>query len=226
MNDAKNRTSKHSYRNPDKNETQRVIKVTNVRVLKDHKLVDDDLWICGGVVIDPMKRFWEAHTTKEFAADEVIDGGGRIVAPGFLDLQINGGFGVDFSNPDITIQDVEYVSRKLLQHGCTSFLPTLVTSSPEVYRKVLPLMAPRKSSLEKGAAYVFFFSCPLYSYTYSYRNSVLGAHCEGPFISEHKFGAHKKEFIAIPKKGYESIQDMYVFISNTYTLLKTQNTQT
>ena len=166
MNDAKNRTSKHSYRNPDKNETQRVIKVTNVRVLKDHKLVDDDLWICGGVVIDPMKRFWEAHTTKEFAADEVIDGGGRIVAPGFLDLQINGGFGVDFSNPDITIQDVEYVSRKLLQHGCTSFLPTLVTSSPEVYRKVLPLMAPRKSSLENGAGYVFFFlnSFSLYSY--------------------------------------------------------------
>ena len=135
-----------------------------MRVLKDHKLVKDDLWICGGVVIDPMRRFWEAHTTKEFAADEVIDGGGCIVAPGFVDLQINGGFGVDFSNPDITIQDVEYVSRKLLQHGCTSFLPTVVTSSPALYRKVLPFMAPRKSSLEKGAAYVLFFHVSFVSY--------------------------------------------------------------
>jgi len=127
-----------------------------VRVLRDHKLVEDDLWIRDGVVIDPMRRFWEAHTTKEFVADEVIDGGGSIVAPGFLDLQINGGFGVDFSNPDITKQDVEYVSRKLLQYGCTAFLPTLVTSSPTVYRKVLPLMSPRESSLETGAAYVYF----------------------------------------------------------------------
>lgn len=184
-----NRTSRHSNYGR-KHASQKVIKVTNIRLLRDHKLVEEDLWIRNGTVIDPMKRFWEAQSEKEFVADEIIDGKGCIVSPGFIDVQINGGFGVDFSNPDVTTEDVEFVSRSLLRHGCTAYLPTLVSSSPDVYKKVLPLLRPRPASVDVGAA-------------------VLGAHCEGPFISEHKFGAHRKSSIATPRDGYRSVEDMY-----------------
>lgn len=49
-----------------------------------------------------------------------------------------GGFGVDFSHPsDDTSAGVASVARKILEHGVTSFCPTLVTSPPSVYHKVL-----------------------------------------------------------------------------------------
>ena len=67
---------------------------------------------------------------------------GCIVAAGFIDLQINGAFGVDFSSAQLTKEDVDFVSRSLLRFGCTAFMPTVVTSAPALYRKVLPLLRP------------------------------------------------------------------------------------
>ena len=60
-----------------KNAAERVIKVCNIRLLRDHSLTREDLWIRNGRVIDPMRRFWEAHSKEEFVADEVIDAGGQ-----------------------------------------------------------------------------------------------------------------------------------------------------
>ena len=48
-----------------------------------------------------------------------------------------GGFGYDFSfDEDKTEEAVAVVARGLLEHGVTSFLPTVITSTPETYRKV------------------------------------------------------------------------------------------
>ena len=48
-----------------------------------------------------------------------------------------GGFGYDFSfDEDKTEEAVSVVARGLLAHGVTSFLPTVITSSPGTYRKV------------------------------------------------------------------------------------------
>ena len=69
-----------------------------------------------------------------------MDCGGNILAPGFIDIQINGAFGVDFS---YDVQDevsgaavLEKVGRGILAHGVTSFCPTVVTSPPSVYHQV------------------------------------------------------------------------------------------
>lgn len=64
-----------------------------------------------------------------------------------------GALGVDFSSLEVT--DINHslgkVSRGLLQHGVTAYCPTLVTSSREYYRRVIPLISPKKGGSE-GAA--------------------------------------------------------------------------
>jgi N-acetylglucosamine-6-phosphate deacetylase len=154
----------------------RVIKIDNLRILRRGALLPGAMWMRGGRVICPQSRFWEARTGKEYAADLVLDGRGLIASPGFIDVQLNGAFGVDFSSPSLTAEDVKHVTRRLLRFGCTAVCPTVVTSEPSTYARVLPLLAPRASSVADGAA-------------------SLGAHCEGPFISETKFGAHRKEYV-------------------------------
>ena len=54
-------------------------------------------------------------------------------------LQINGGFGVDFSRLSEDPQEgVARVARGILSHGVTAFCPTLVTTTEEDYAKIVP----------------------------------------------------------------------------------------
>ncbi|KAJ1988135.1 N-acetyl-glucosamine-6-phosphate deacetylase [Coemansia spiralis] len=159
----------------------------NCLVLKDHNLVKDYLYVQDGKIIDPAKMFWEEKRTP----DVRIDCKGGIVAPGYIDVQINGAFGYDFSNDtDIIEEAVENISKGLLLQGCTAYCPTTVSSRPEVYHKVLPHLGPRKGSIENGAA-------------------VLGAHIEGPFISPQKKGAHELATLRTAKNGLSDFDECY-----------------
>src|SRR5207249_4370954 len=61
-------------------------------------------------------------------------------------VQINGAFGVDFAEWNENLEEYKEnltkVAKGLLKYGCTSFLPTLISSKPEIYRKILPLLEP------------------------------------------------------------------------------------
>ena len=61
--------------------------------------------------------------------------------PGFVDLQVNGYKGVDFLSPELTKEEFKLASMDLLSNGTAAFLPTLITSSKEVYKRNLPLIA-------------------------------------------------------------------------------------
>uniref|UniRef100_A0A4W6DEY5 N-acetylglucosamine-6-phosphate deacetylase n=1 Tax=Lates calcarifer TaxID=8187 RepID=A0A4W6DEY5_LATCA len=107
----------------------------NCRILRDHRLQREDLWVREGRILDPEKLFFD----EQGYADKRVDCEGSIIAPGFIDVQINGGFGIDFSQAsDDVSAGVSFVAKKILEHGVTSFCPTLVTSPPAVYHKVLP----------------------------------------------------------------------------------------
>ena len=129
-----------------------VVQFTNARVFLRGRVRHEDLWVRDGRVIDPRPRFWEAQSRNEFSAELIVDCGGAILSPGFLDIQINGGFGVDFSNAALRADEVALVCRRVLEAGVTSVCPTLVSSSRETYAPVLGIFREIRARHERHNA--------------------------------------------------------------------------
>jgi len=98
-----------------------------------------------------------------------------------FDLQVNGAFGVDFTNPALTEEDFLRAAEQILAKGCTRFLPTLATAAPETYRRNLPLI--NRAIDGHGLRY-----------------AMPGFHLEGPFISRQPgaVGAHCPAWVQEP----------------------------
>ncbi|XP_055366724.1 N-acetylglucosamine-6-phosphate deacetylase isoform X3 [Betta splendens] len=175
-----------------------ITQFVNCRILRDHKLQREDLWVREGRILDPEKLFFD----EQGYADKRVDCEGSIVAPGFIDVQINaclppsGGYGIDFSQAsDDVSSGISFVAKKILEHGVTSFCPTLVTSPPAVYHKVLPQVKAQNGG-QHGAG-------------------VLGFHLEGPFISEEKKGAHPEQYLRTFRSGgIEDLAEAYGSLDN------------
>jgi N-acetylglucosamine-6-phosphate deacetylase len=98
-----------------------------------------------------------------------------ILAPGFVDLQVNGCFGVDFARA----QPAEWraAARRLPETGVTSFLATLMTAP--IDELVEGLCRARAAMGGEGAR-------------------ILGAHVEGPFLAAEQRGAHDARLFCDP----------------------------
>ncbi len=68
-------------------------------------------------------------------ADEVHEYPDSLILPGFVDLQVNGAFGVDAASEPSRLAEL---SRALLSTGTTSYLPTVISSPEALYEEVLP----------------------------------------------------------------------------------------
>ena len=107
-------------------------------------LVEHDVWTLDGLVIDAKKRFYESTGPAGFGQPEVINCGGRIVSPGYIDIQINGAFGVDFADTTIGTKELALVAEV---RAC-AFLPPPRSSSPWLPpRRREPLAAADRSLL-------------------------------------------------------------------------------
>ncbi len=106
----------------------------------------------------------ELRPGLDASADLMTEG---VIAPGFIDLQINGGYGCDFTVDPTTIA---HVAARLPQSGVTGFIPTCITSPIESYSGWLELAA-ESARVNSGA-------------------QALGFHLEGVYFSHQKMGAH------------------------------------
>ena len=103
----------------------------------------------------------------------------NIDTSGWIDLQVNGFLGADFSAPDLTLQQIRDVTTALRERGTSAYCPTLVTSAPGVFERNLPIFA--QAMREDGV-----------------REHLAGIHLEGPFLCPPSNGAHALEWLAPP----------------------------
>ncbi len=111
---------------------------------------------------------------------QVVDGTGMLLTPGFLDLQLNGAFGRDFTTTPAAIWEA---GARLPQYGVTAFLPTIITSP----------------SATVAAAQEVLFRGPPPGYNGA---TPLGLHLEGPFLNPAKRGAHNPAHLRLPDLGW------------------------
>lgn len=97
------------------------------------------------------------------------------IAPGFIDLQVNGAYGSDFSTDGRTVAEV---AARLPETGVTSFLPTIITSPFEAYPRLIGQVREASQNV-KGAR-------------------PLGVHLEGPYLNPVRKGAHNQAFLRAP----------------------------
>lgn len=187
-----------------------VLKVENVRLLRGSRLVKADLWVVNGKVVDPEVRFWTADSEEAYGPQQIVDGRGGIVSPGFIDLQFNGGFGVDFSQTDVSVEQIREVAHKLLATGVTSFCPTVISSRPEKYRAVL---ATFKRAFQEQSERIEQQKMTAERVD-NEAAKMLGLHLEGPFINKQRKGAHEEATLQEPVKGLESVLECYGSLEN------------
>jgi N-acetylglucosamine-6-phosphate deacetylase len=109
------------------------------------------------------------------AADVALADG--YLAPGFVDLQVNGYYGVELQ--DARPEGWAHVIERLPETGTTAFVPTFVTAPVERLAGALRGAASFRQELPAGAR-------------------VIGVHLEGPFLSPARRGAHNAAWLTDP----------------------------
>lgn len=119
--------------------------------------------------------------------EEIVDAKGLYLSPGFIDVHIHGAGGYD--TMDGTVEAINTISKVIVEHGTTSFLPTTMTVSIEEIKKSMKVIKKLKEEGTDGA-------------------NVLGAHLEGPFVSPNAIGAQNPEYLLGPSiENYKKIID-------------------
>jgi len=103
------------------------------------------------------------------------------VAPGFVDIQINGYMGVDFTGSDLDLEGIREATKALWAEGVTTYLPTVITNDHLRLKTNFAILSEAMADPEIG-------------------KSIPGFHLEGPYISPEKGyrGAHLEKYIRLP----------------------------
>ncbi|MBN2279083.1 MAG: N-acetylglucosamine-6-phosphate deacetylase [Candidatus Marinimicrobia bacterium] len=153
--------------------------------LMDHNTVI----IKDGLIEDVVSN--ERFTSKDIPKGaEVYDMNGAVVSPGFIDTHIHGIKGYDTS--DNSVDAIHGMSEALVEHGCTSFCPTMYPQEQAQFLKGIKAISDAMGN-EPGA-------------------EILGHHLEGPFVSRDKHGALDVDYMQevnmdLMRKYWETSQE-------------------
>ncbi len=164
--------------------------LTNCRIYTGYEILDNHAVIIDG---DKIAKICKQELLP---ADITIkDLQGANVAPGLIDIQVNGCGGVQFNETldALSIETLEAMQATNLKYGCTSYLPTLITSTDEFMIKAVNVMR---------------------EYLAKHPNQALGLHLEGPYINPEKKGIHNINYIRQPS------QEMIDFLCTNADVIK------
>ena len=126
----------------------------------------------------PIEVEFEKHVT---AVCPVAPADGNFIAPGFIDIQVNGFAGVDYNRSESTHAEIARSVRVLWETGVTRFYPTVITGSPQDMLAALHNLTAAQKAIAEGPA-------------------IDGFHVEGPYIGadDGPRGAHPRQWVRKP----------------------------
>ena len=153
--------------------------------LTNGRLLLDDGFVAGPSVLIEGALIAAIVNDDAIPADaDRHDLGGRMLLPGFIDAQVNGGGGVLF-NDSPTVDAIAAIGAAHCRFGTTGFLPTLISDDLSIVRRGV---AAVEEAIAAGVP------------------GVLGIHIEGPFLNVDRKGIHDSTKIrALDDEGFSTI---------------------
>ena len=140
------------------------IALVNARVLRADGFADQQcVLIDNGRIVDVVPA-----SDPRCGSAARCDLGGKLLLPGFIDLQVNGGGGVLFNDAP-SIESIRAIGAAHRRFGTTGFLPTLISADLDVVARAI---AAVRGAIDAGVP------------------GVLGIHIEGPFLNVARKGVH------------------------------------
>jgi N-acetylglucosamine-6-phosphate deacetylase len=109
--------------------------------------------------------------------EEIIDGTGMMLLPGFIDIHTHGRAGLDFSTADV--DEIAVLCESYAQNGITSILATTMTMEYETTKQIM-----RRNKEAISARY--------------FGSRILGINLEGPFLGPNRKGCHDEQYLLAP----------------------------
>lgn len=168
------------------NSNNEFLKIVNGQAVTPHGVIQNATVVVRDGLIEAV-----AEGNLEVPGAAEIDAEGKYIAPGLIDIQVNGYNSVSFclegaentpaSDGNLTVSDVKKVTEGLWKEGVTTYFPTLTTNSQELLLKNFGILA--KAMVDP-----------------SQMGSIPGFHLEGPYISavDGYRGAHPLEHVRKP----------------------------
>ena len=148
-------------------------------------------WIRGGTLLTPYQQIpggsllledgkilavLRPGETPAEEPDEIIEADGRYVAPGFIDIHVHGGGGIEVMGA--SPEKVREMCRAHCKYGTTSILPTTLASPVQDIIDAMDSIREAQTGCDDV--------------------NILGVHLEGPFLSQGQIGAQAPEYIIEP----------------------------
>ena len=148
------------------------VKFTNVQIITPTGIRTGEVVTEGELIADV-----SFGKSSQMEAEQVIDGNGMYLSPGFIDVHTHGAGNADFM--DGTPEAVYQACRKHMEHGTTALVPTTITSTKQSLFDTLEMFNQVELRREDMP-------------------EILGLHLEGPYFSYNQRGAQDPQYLRNP----------------------------